>query len=90
MPCILAILALAFPRVVIVVLYLFTNFFTGLYQGILVPLLGFIFLPITFLAYSYFLHGHYTLGPTQVVILIVAALIDLGMIGGGARPRRRV
>lgn len=88
MPCILALLALAFPRLVIVLLWLLTNFFTGVYQGLLIPLLGFIFLPLTLLAYTYFLRGHTTLGATQLAILVIAAIIDLGLIGGGARGRK--
>jgi len=88
MPCLLAILAIAFPRVVIVLLWLLTNFFRGLYHDFLIPVLGFLFLPLTFLAYSYFLRMNTPLGATQLVILIIAALVDLGMVGGGAWRRR--
>ena len=45
MPCLLAILVLAFPRIAIILLYLLTNFFRGVYDTILIPLLGFIFMP---------------------------------------------
>lgn len=33
MPCLLALLSVAFPRVAIVLLWLFSNFFTGVYQN---------------------------------------------------------
>jgi hypothetical protein len=88
MPCILALLALAFPRVVIVLLWLFTNFFTGIYHGILIPVIGFIFLPLTLLVYTYFLRTHTALTVTQLVILVIAAIIDLGLVGHGAYRQR--
>ncbi len=88
MPCLLAILAVAFPRVAIVLLWLFTNFFSVLHNNILIPVLGFIFLPLTLIVYTYMLGayaGH--LGSTQLVILFVAVVLDLGLVGGGVRRR---
>lgn len=90
MPCLLAILALAFPRVIIVLLWLFTNFFHGLYHGILIPVLGFLFLPLTFLAYSYFLRLHNPMDTTELVVLAIAVIVDLGLMGGGAWRRNTV
>ena len=54
MPCLLALLAVAFPRVAIVLLWLFTNFFNGVYHGIIIPVLGFLFLPLTLIVYTFF------------------------------------
>lgn len=88
MPCLFAILAIAFPRVAIVLLWLFTNFFTGVYHGIVIPVLGFIFLPLTLIAYTYMLNRHMALGLTQLIILFIAVVIDLGLVGGGAYRRR--
>lgn len=88
MPCIFALLAVAFPRVIIILLWLFSNFFTGLYHGIIIPVLGFLFLPLTFLAYSYFLRLHTPMNLTQLVVLAIAVILDLGLIGGGAWGRR--
>jgi hypothetical protein len=85
MPCLLAILAVAFPRVAIVLLWLFTNFFSVLHSNILVPLLGFIFLPLTLIVYTYVLRAYGgTLGITQLVFIFVAVILDLGLVGGGA------
>jgi hypothetical protein len=89
MPCLLAILALAFPRVAIILLWLFTNFFTGAYHGIIVPVLGFLFLPLTLIVYTYMVNRHLPLGITQLVILFIAVVIDLGLVGGGTYSRRR-
>jgi hypothetical protein len=88
MPCLLAILALAFPRVAIILLWLFTSFFNVLHSNIIVPILGFLFLPLTLIVYTYILKtygGH--LGVTQIVILFIAAIIDLGLVRGGAWRR---
>ena len=89
MPCLFALLAIAFPRVAIVLLWLFTNFFTGVYNGIIVPVLGFIFLPLTLIVYTYIQNRHLPMGATQLVILILAIVVDLGLIGGGGSYGRR-
>lgn len=89
MPCLLALLAIAFPRVAIVLLWLFTNFFTGIYHNIIIPILGFIFLPLTLLVYTYIektYPGPLTTG--EIVALLIAVVVDLGLIGGGFRGRR--
>ena len=92
MPCLLAVLAVAFPRVAIILLWLFTNFFTGVVypiQGILIPVLGFLFLPLTLIVYTYLekTSGR-ALTPAQLIFVFIAVIIDLGLIGGGVRGRR--
>lgn len=86
MPCFLTLLALATPRVVIVVLWLFTRWFAGLFPIALWPVLGFIFLPTTLLWYTAVQHwfgGQWTLWP--VVGIVVALVIDLAPL----RTRQR-
>ena len=39
MPCLLLIIFLAFPRIALVVLFLFTNYLQRAYHGLLLPLL---------------------------------------------------
>ena len=87
MPCLLTILIIAFPRVAIVLLYLFTNFFAHTYTSIIVPILGFIFLPLTLIAYTYFLNAHIPMNITSFVILFITVILDLGLVGGAARRR---
>jgi len=89
MPCLLAVLAVAFPRVGIVLLWLFTNFFNGLYHELLIPILGFLFLPLTLIVYTYFQrYSHGALSTQQLVFLFIAVVLDLGLIGGGSFSRR--
>ena len=53
MGCLLLIFFLAFPRIALLLLYFFTNYLQRAYHQLLVPLLGFIFLPLTTLAYAW-------------------------------------
>lgn len=89
MPCLFAFLAVAFPRVAIVLLFLFTNFFAHIFPGIIVPVVGFLFLPLTLLVYAYLLNIHAPMGTTQIVFLLIAVIVDLGLVGGGTLGRRR-
>jgi hypothetical protein len=78
MPCLLALLALATPRLVVVLLWLFTHWFRGAFNSALWLVLGFIFLPTTLLWYTAVQHwfgGQWTLWP--VVGLIIALVIDV-------------
>jgi phosphoglycerol transferase MdoB-like AlkP superfamily enzyme len=88
MPCLLALLVLAFPRVAIVLLWLFTNFFTGIYNGIIIPVLGFLFLPLTLIVYTYLQRTHAATGTAELVFIFIAVILDLGLVGGGAYGRR--
>ena len=86
MPCFIALLALITPRIIIAGLYFFTNWFNGLFDSLLIPLLGFLFLPTTLLWYSAverWYGGEW--GLLQIGIGIVALLIDLSPAGGRRR-----
>ena len=88
MPCLFAVFALLTPRLLIVVLYVFTSWFTGIFQSLLWPLLGLIFLPTTLLWYTAVHHwfgGQWSLWP--IVGLIVALMIDVSPAGGRKRPK---
>lgn len=88
MPCLFALLAVAFPRVAIVLLWFFTRFFAGVrfFTGVnpgIVILLGFLFLPLTLIVYTY-IHRVYpgALTAGELVVLFIAVIIDLGLVGG--------
>jgi len=83
MPCIMVIIALAMPRLVILCLWFLTGWFRGMFDNLLWPIVGFIFLPTTLLWYSAVQHwfgGQWTLWP--VVGVIIALMIDLSPAGG--------
>lgn len=88
MPCLLALLALLVPRVVIVLLWLFSHWFTGVFATWLIPVLGFLFLPTALLWFSAVQNwwgGVWSFWP--VVGMVIAVMIDLSP-GGTARRRR--
>jgi hypothetical protein len=87
MPCLFALLALAMPRLVVVLLWFFTNWFRGVFNSALWLVLGFVFLPTTLLWYTAVQHwfgGQWTLWP--VVGLVIALAID---VSPAKRRRRR-
>lgn len=89
MGCLFFLLALAVPRVVIVLLWLFSGWFNGMFRTALLPVLGFLFLPTTLLWFSAVQHwwrGAWTLWPA--VGLVIAILIDMSP-SGSRRLRRR-
>jgi hypothetical protein len=88
MPCLAVIVVLAFPRVALVVLWLFTRYLQHAYHGLLIPLLGFLFLPLTTLAYAWMVNNHRPMEGVNLIILIVAVIIDVGGLGGGEYHRR--
>ena len=89
MPCLFVILVLAFPRVVGLVLLFFTDYLSHAYNNLLLPLIGLIFLPLTTLAYAWMVNSHLPLAGINLLILILAVIIDLGGLGGGEYHRRR-
>jgi len=90
MPCVLLILGIAFPRVILVILFFFTGYLNRPYHhGFLLPLLGFFFLPLTTLIYAVIINSGNTADGLYLVALVICVLADLGMIGGGVRSRNR-
>lgn len=89
MPCILALLALLTPRLLIALLWFFSTWFRGMFDSLLWPILGFIFLPTTLLWYSAvqrWFGGEWTLWP--IVGLVIALMIDVSPAGGRRRVAR--
>ena len=89
MPCLLVILILAFPRVVLVLMFLFSTYLQRAYHDLLVPVLGFIFLPLTTIVYAWLANSHLPLEGINLIFLILAVVIDVGGLGGGEIHRRR-
>ena len=88
MPCLLLLLTLAFPRVAIVLLYLFSNFLEKAYHSLVIVLIGFLFLPVTTIVYAWVVNSHHPVEGLYLVAVIISVLVDLGLIGHGARSRR--
>jgi hypothetical protein len=88
MPCLLVILFVAFPRIALLLIFFLSNYLQHAYNNLIVPLLGFIFLPLTTLAYAWMVNTHQALAGINVIILVIAVIVDLGGIGGGEYHRR--
>ncbi len=89
MPCVLALLALISPRLVLFLLWIFSDVLSRAFNSWAIPLLGFFLLPWTTLAYAAFWDwgpGHHVTG-FEWFFVILAFLIDLGSYFGGGRAR---
>ena len=84
----LLILGIAFPRAVLLLLFFLTNFLTRAYHGLLLPLLGFFFLPLTTLVYAWIVNSGASAQGLYLVAIIICVLVDLGLIGQTARGSR--
>jgi hypothetical protein len=79
----LAIIALSAPRAVIVLLVIFTDYIGRAFDSFLWPLLGFVFLPTTTLAWAWAQNTRGEVAGVHLVVVVVAVLLDLGVIGSG-------
>jgi hypothetical protein len=88
MSCLLTLFSLITPRFVVFVLWLFSDWFHGMFNTALWPILGFIFLPTTLLWYTavqHWFHGQWTLWP--VVGLVIALAIDVSPARHGRKQK---
>jgi hypothetical protein len=81
--------ALFFPRLAIILVWLFSGYLGRAYETVLWPLLGFFFLPLTTLAYAWAINTNGAVSGVYLAVVVVAVLIDLGLLGGGAHSGRR-
>jgi hypothetical protein len=88
MPCFVGCLALAMPRFAIVMVVVFSDYIGRAFQTTLWPLLGFLVMPLTTLAYAWAINSRGSAQGIHLVVVVVAVLIDLGLIGGSASRRR--
>ena len=87
MPCLVALLAIFFPRLVIVLLVMFNDWLGAAYETLLWPLAGFIFVPFTTLAYALAINQAGEVSGIYLLVLIVAVLMDIGSLSGGLAGR---
>lgn len=84
----LLLVGIAFPRLVLLLLFFFTQFLDRAYHGLLIPLIGFLFLPLTTLIYAWIINSGGTPQGLYLVAIILCVLADLGLIGHTARSSR--
>lgn len=90
MPCFLLFIVLLFPRLTLALMWFFSTYLQRAFQGeVLIPLLGFFFLPLTTLVYAWEINSHMPTAGINLLWLLIAVAIDLGGIGGGAHRQSR-
>jgi hypothetical protein len=93
MPCLLGAIALAFPRLVLALVWLFgDSYLLRAYGSWIWLVLGFVFLPLTTLTFAFASHSLGTpnhVSPLGWLLTAIAAMIDLGLVGGGRVQYRR-
>ncbi|MDG2032061.1 MAG: hypothetical protein P8J45_13770 [Phycisphaerales bacterium] len=91
MPCLIGLSSLFFPRIILFLVWLLGNgWLQESFQTVLFPVLGFLFLPLTTLAYAWAWHsGGGDIQGAGIVVIVIAVLVDLGMLGGGSVGSRR-
>jgi hypothetical protein len=92
MGCLLVLFSLITPRFVLVIMWLFTNYLSHAYGSWFWPFLGFFFLPTTTIAYAIAQNEfspNGSINAAGVLFIVLGVAIDLGLVGGSARSRRR-
>jgi hypothetical protein len=89
MPLVVGCLALMAPRFAIVLVVIFSDYIGQAFDNLLWPFLGFLFMPLTTLAYAWAINSRGSVEGIQLVVVVIAVLMDLGLIGGSAASRRR-
>jgi len=88
MPCLIALFALISPRLALIFVAIFSNMIDRAFDGWIVPILGFILLPWTTLAYVVMWDvGTREVSGFEWFIVGLAFLVDLGSYFGGKRAR---
>ena len=82
---------LATPRLVMLVLWVFTDYLSTAFGGWVWPTLGFFALPTTTIAYAIAQNEFSTplggIRGTGIVVIVLGVLVDFGLFGAGARGR---
>jgi len=90
MPCVLLLAILLFPRVALALMWFYSTFLQRAFHGELVlPVIGFIFLPLTTIAYAWELNSNMPTAGINLLWLLIAVIVDLGGLGGGAHRQSR-
>lgn len=84
MGCLFGCLGFLVPRAVLVAMW-FSGYLEGVYQSVLWPLLGFVFLPLTTITYAWVVRGQGEVSGMYTVLVTLAVLADLGVLSGSRR-----
>lgn len=78
------------PRVVLLLVAIFSNYLGRAFETVLWPVLGFFFMPTTTLAYAWARNSNNgSVDGFYLAVVVLAVLIDLGLIGGGGAGAKK-
>jgi hypothetical protein len=83
MGCLAGLVVLAAPRLVMVVLWIFSDYLGRAYDGWILPLIGFFALPTTTLAYAVAVNEANGVRGWGLLLVGLGVLLDLGALGRG-------
>ena len=93
MGCLAVLVALVTPRLVLFMMWVFSDYLNHAFASGWFGLLGFLFLPTTTimwaLAENEFAASGGGLEATGVILVVLGVIIDLGLLGGSGRGVRR-
>jgi hypothetical protein len=89
MPLLVGCLALSAPRFAILLVVVFSDYIGRAYESMLWPFIGFFIMPLTTLAYAWAINSRGSVEGVHLVIVVLAVLMDWGIIGGSASQRKR-
>ena len=90
MPCLVVLVILLFPRVTLALMWFFSTYLQRAFHGaLLFPLIGFLFLPLTTIVYAWEINSGRPTEGINLLWLLIAVIIDLGGLGGGARRQSK-
>jgi hypothetical protein len=90
MPCLLLLAVTLFPRIALAVIWFTSTYLQrAFHQQLLLPIVGFIFLPLTTLVYAWEINSGMPTVGINLLWLLLAVIIDLGGLGGGAHRQSR-
>ena len=89
MPLLVGCLAILTPRFALVLLVVFSDYIGRAYHTVLWPFVGFLFMPLTTLAYAWAINSRGSVAGFHLAVVVLAVLIDLGLVGGSASRRKR-
>ena len=80
MSCIVGCLALATPRLAIVLVVIFSDYIGRAYETTLWPLLGFFCMPLTTLAYAWAINSNGSVSGLYLVVVVVATVVGVAVV----------
>ncbi len=77
------------PRLIMVFVWLFTDYLSRAFGSFFWPFLGFLFLPTTTMCYAIAENRFHGVRGWGLALVIAGVVIDFGLLGGGGRAMGR-